>query len=144
MDTDRVRGVHLFHPARCGSRPGKDALGLDGFANCSFGFGCWCFYSEFFAEREQDIAKENRETDRQIARDMQHQATLETYFDRMTELILDNGLGTDKETSGARSIARTRTLVVLRSLDAERVGAVFRFIQDAELKDVISLAKGNL
>ena len=96
--------------------------------------------------REQDleIAEKNRETDRQIARDRQHQTTLETYFDRMTELILENGLGKKKVKKGVQSIARTRTLAVLRSLDAEWVGAVFRFIDDAELKDAISLAKGNL
>lgn len=38
---------------------------------------------------EQDIAKENRETDREIARDRQHQATLENYFDRMTALMVN-------------------------------------------------------
>ena len=92
---------------------------------------------------EQEIAQSSRETDRDIARDRQHQTTLETYFDRMTELILDNGLGTKKAKKGVQSIARTRTLAVLRSLDTERVGVVFQFIQDAGLDD-ISLANGNL
>ena len=95
-------------------------------------------------KNEQEIAKESRETDRQIARDRQHQTTLETYFDRMTDLLLEKKLRSSEKGDEVRSIARTRTLAVLRSLNAERVGAVFRFIEDAKLKDVISLAEGNL
>ena len=95
-------------------------------------------------EQDRDIAEKNRETDREIARDRQYQTTLETYFDRMADLLLKENLRNSGEGDEVRSIARTRTLAVLRSLDAERVGAVFRFIDDAELKDVISLKGGNL
>ena len=85
-----------------------------------------------------------RKSAQDIARNKQHQTTLETYFDRMTELILEKGLGTKKAKKGVQSIARTRTLIVLRNLDTERVGEVFQFIQDADLEDAISLAMGNL
>lgn len=85
-----------------------------------------------------------RRSEQAIARDRQRQTTLEAYFDRMTALILENDLGKKKVKKGVNSIARTRTLAVLRSLDAERVGAVFRFLDDADLKEVVSLAKANL
>lgn len=45
---------------------------------------------------------------------------------------------------GTRSIARTRTLAALRSVDAERVTALFNFIRDARLEKVVSLARGDL
>lgn len=73
-------------------------------------------------KNEQEIAKENR-----------HQTILENYFDRMTTLILDNGLGTDEENKGARSLARARTLTVLRSLDGERKGQVIQFLHESKL-----------
>ena len=85
-----------------------------------------------------------RKNERELARNKQHQTTLETYFDRMTALILENGLGTDDEEVGAEGIARTRTLAVLRSLDGERVTALINFIRDAGLGKGISFASGNL
>lgn len=85
--------------------------------------------------REQDrrIAEENREEDRRIADDRRNQATLEAYLDRMTELLLEKELRESQEDDEVRSIARTRTLAVLRSLDGQRKGQVVQFLQEAGL-----------
>lgn len=95
-------------------------------------------------EAEQEIAKSEREKDREIALERQRQQTLENYFDRITELILEKGLGPDADESVKR-LARTRTLTVLRDLDARRNQQVLQFIQEAKLfNTTISFEKADL
>ena len=94
---------------------------------------------------EQRIAKDNREEDRQIAEDNRNQATLEAYFDKMTQLILEENLAKDAEWNDVdkeklelvHTIAITRTLSVLRSVDGPRIRAVFQFLDDAQLDHII-------
>ena len=61
-----------------------------------------------------------------LARDIEEsrarEATLQDYFDRMTELMLDKGLCSSEPRPEVRVIARARTLTVLRRLDGERKG----------------------
>jgi len=66
------------------------------------------------------------------------EAALETYFDRMSELLLDkeNALLTSKPNSPQRDMASTRTLTVLRRLDVRRRNQVFNFLRDARLLGV--------
>jgi len=86
---------------------------------------------------EQEIAEKAREADREIAKDRQEQITLENYYDRMAELLLTHNLrektGDDDE---ERSIARARTLTVLRSLNSTRKGQVLRFLHESRLIDL--------
>lgn len=102
---------------------------------------------------ERDIAEKNRAEDEVIAENNRNQATLEAYFDRMTELILDEDLLIFNESDSVengdrkklvRTIGITRTISVLRSLDAVRVKAVFEFIEDAGLKKIITFKDANL
>lgn len=99
---------------------------------------------------EREIAEKNRAEDEAIAEDNRNQATLEAYFDRMTELILDedilifNESENDDRKKLVRTIGITRTITVLRILDAVRVKAVFEFIEDAGLKEIISFKGANL
>ena len=99
---------------------------------------------------EREIAEKNRAEDEAIAENNRNQATLEAYFDRMTELILDNDLLIFNESENddrkklVRTIGITRTISVLRSLDAVRVKAVFEFIEDAGLKEIITFKGANL
>ncbi len=100
-------------------------------------------------QRQQDltIAEKERETDREIAQARNEEAELQTYFDRMSELMLEYKLRpwvehqnseqvshfipptTDYET--ARTIARARTLTVLRRIkDPVRKGSVVRFLYE--------------
>jgi len=68
-----------------------------------------------------DAEEQRAKTDRGIALDRSRETALQTYLDRMTELIKE-GLRESKEDDAKRSIARARTLTVLRQLDRERKG----------------------
>ena len=107
--------------------------------------GWWLNKTQKDSEREQ--AEKNREEDRrraeqqaelerQIARERREQETLEQYFDRMTELLLKWDLREKAETdeeSEVRSLARSRTLAVLRNLGPERRGNVIQFLYESNL-----------
>ena len=107
------------------------------------------------------LNREGRKTEQEIAMDERHQGTLETYLDRMTELLLEKDLGRRGQVEEgaypegggqddlAASIARARTLAVLRTLDPARVSAVFRFLLETKvgeksLAEIVPLAGGNL
>ncbi len=97
-------------------------------------------------KEDKEIAQKNRKQDRAIADDRRNQAILEAYLDRMTELLLrKDGLRESQEGDEVRSIARTRTLAVLRSLDGHRKGQVVQFLYESDLigpKLVVVLLNG--
>ena len=62
-------------------------------------------------------------------------ATLQTYLDQMSDLMLAKELRTAKAGSAVRAVARTVTLATLRRLDGERKGEVVRFLAEAKLLD---------
>ena len=74
---------------------------------------------------------ENKRT-QELEADRQQQTSLDSYFDFMTELLSNNNLQTaDKDRY--RSIARTRTIALLRLLDGERKSQVLQFLYESEL-----------
>jgi uncharacterized protein YjbI with pentapeptide repeats len=75
----------------------------------------------------------NSSTQLKIADDNKREAALQTYMDKMSELMLDKGLLTSKSDDEIRNVARTRTLTVLRTLDGERRGILLQFIYDSHL-----------
>src|SRR6266568_7127478 len=100
------------------------------------------------ADTERQIAKERYEQDQQIALDKQRQDLLQAYLDRMSELLLEKGLRTSQADAEVRNVARTRTISVLRQLDAVRVGDVFTFLNEAGLMEtpepIVRLGDANL
>ena len=62
-------------------------------------------------------------------------ATLQTYLDQMSDLMLNKQLRTAKAGSPVRAVARTVTLATLRRLNGERKGEVVRFLAEAKLLD---------
>jgi hypothetical protein len=84
-------------------------------------------------EKADDTPEPSAKARIEIADDRQNQAALEAYFDRMTELLLKEGLRESKEGDEVQSIARTRTLAVLRSLDGGRKGQVVQFLYESGL-----------
>jgi uncharacterized protein YjbI with pentapeptide repeats len=72
------------------------------------------------------------QTELRIALERQRQTTLDQYFDNMTELILDRGLGSGATPEVIR-LAKTRTLIAMRDLDAGRNGQVVQFLRESEL-----------
>ena len=77
-----------------------------------------------------------KRTELKIALERQRQQTLENYFDRMADLILKEGLGSDSNKSVIR-LAMTYTLTAIRDLDAKRNKQVIQFLQELKLLNVV-------
>lgn len=95
------------------------------------------------------IANEKQhQSDTLIAQDQQQEAALQTYLDRMSDLLLNQNLRSSKPGDEVRIVARSRTLTVLSQLNAARKSAVITFLYEAGLISgnniVISLANANL
>ena len=58
---------------------------------------------------------------------------LQAYLDQMSTLLIERNLRGSEEASEVRTLARTRTLTVLKRLDPSRKPAVLQFLQEAEL-----------
>lgn len=83
---------------------------------------------------DQKIAAENRDADQNNARSRDNEAALQTYFDRMTDLLLIHKLKEAKDLSvEAKRIAQARTLNTLQRLDGERKGHLVQFLYSANL-----------
>lgn len=63
----------------------------------------------------------------------QREAALQTYIDKMSELLLVNNLRQSAEDDEVRKIARVRTLTVIRRLDPARKASLLRFLCEAGL-----------
>lgn len=79
------------------------------------------------------MSKSEKDTEREISEDRQRQALLEAYIDSMTSLLLKENLRISPEAAEVRSVARVRTLSVLRQLDGKRKGLVVRFLHESGL-----------
>jgi len=99
-------------------------------------------------EQDQKIAQQRYEQDQEIALDKQREDLLQTYLDRMSELLLKEGLRTSQADAEVRKVARARTISILRQLDVKRIEYVFAFLQEtglAKLPDpVVSLKDADL
>jgi uncharacterized protein YjbI with pentapeptide repeats len=84
-------------------------------------------------KEEQHMAQQRNEHDQQVAADTQNFELSQTYFERISELLLEHKLGTEESTPGALQVARARTLSVLRQLDARRKGGIILFLYGASL-----------
>src|SRR5438132_554728 len=91
----------------------------------------------------------NTRTEQKIALNKQQEDLLQTYLDRMSELLLEKDLAT-KPTDAARDVARVRTITILFQLDARRITYVFAFLREAKLMfiepntSIVDLNKANL
>lgn len=79
---------------------------------------------------ERLTAEARAKLEREIATDRQQEASLQSYLDRMSELLINENFNTS---ATLRNVARIRTLTVLRGLDEKRKGLVLLFLQEAEL-----------
>lgn len=102
-------------------------------------------------ETDIQIAATRYANDQQITADQQQEATLKTYLDDMSDLLLNHNLRKSKPGDEVSQVARERTLTTLRRLGADRNRIVLQFLQDAYLlgalgvKDpVIDLRNANL
>ena len=73
--------------------------------------------------------------DRSRDEEARREATLDSYFVQMSDLMLDGHLLNSKERSPVRQVARTITLATVRRLDGRRKGEDRRFLSEAGLLD---------
>lgn len=117
------------------------------------------------------FTKAQNENSNAIAENQRQEIVLQTYLDRMSELLLDKGKQSSSSNVGAASeqaaeigenalphpanpllnlkpealkIARARTLTALRQLDANRKGSLLQFLHDCDLLDSINLQEADL
>jgi uncharacterized protein YjbI with pentapeptide repeats len=87
------------------------------------------------SRRTKEDAERQRTADRQIADQRAQDDALQAYLDQIGTLLLDNDrpLRQSKEGDEVRTLARARTLTVLRRLDGERKGRVLQFLYESGL-----------
>ena len=86
--------------------------------------------------RATDNAAKQRETiERELSKDRMREDALQTYLDRMTELLLNEDLRNSKPEDECQAVARARTLTTLRGLDGDRKGLLLSFLYESKLLD---------
>jgi len=99
-------------------------------------------------EAEKVRAEQQAETDKEIAASNQREEALQSYVDRLSDLLIDKNLiikatkPEDKElVDAAADVIRVRTLSLLRRLgqDGERKGHVLRLLIDTEVISKLKL-----
>ena len=96
-----------------------------------------------------DAANERQhETELQIATDNQREAALQSYIDKISELLLEKKLRESGENDEVQTLARVRTLTVLPRLDGRRKASVVQFLYESGLihkdKKIIDLKGADL
>lgn len=96
--------------------------------------GLGALYANWVVQQnEQRRADRENKIEREIASERNQETALQNYLDKMTELLLDKDLRTSKPDDEVRTVARTRTLTVLRGLEKERKTSVMQFLVEANL-----------
>jgi uncharacterized protein YjbI with pentapeptide repeats len=87
-------------------------------------------------KRELEITEQRAKTDRQIAEEQRQDEALRAYIDEIGRLLLDKDNPLRKaqlQREGIRTLARARTLMVLRRVDSQRRRSVVEFLSEAQL-----------
>ncbi len=82
--------------------------------------------------------------EQKIALDNQRANLLQTYLDRMSELISEKNLRSSQDNDEVRILARARTLTVLTQLDGKRKGNLIQFLSESQLINIIDLSGADL
>jgi uncharacterized protein YjbI with pentapeptide repeats len=94
------------------------------------------------------FSTQQNQTSTQIATSQQQEACLQTYLDRMSDLLLNHNLRKSQPGDEVSQVAREQTLTTLRRLDGYHNNILLQFLQDAHLIDmknaVIDLHTANL
>src|SRR5215217_1755018 len=85
-------------------------------------------------EEQQRLVEERRAEAQQEVEEQRAQDTaLQAYLDQMSLLMLEKDLHDSEAGSDVRTLARARTLTVLRRLDGTRKGSVVQFLAESDL-----------
>lgn len=104
------------------------------------GLGIW------FQHLQQERIGKRENFEKDMAEDNQREEVVQTYLDRMSELLIGQKLLTLVENDPALDVARARTLSIFRRLknDADRKGSVVQFLYDTDLIKKLDLKKADL
>lgn len=116
--------------------------------------GAWWFSGQQ-RKAQREFEAGIREAQREFEDDRVRESALQTYLDRMTDLLLKEDLRNSEEDSDVRKLARARTLSTLSRLDPTRKRTVLEFLFEARLvgycdidynryKSIVSLANADL
>jgi uncharacterized protein YjbI with pentapeptide repeats len=89
------------------------------------------FNAQQHSNAQQSLQQQQHDT--RQALDQQQQSTLETYLDRMSDLLFTDKLAESKQGDEVRSVARARTLAALQNLNATRKGILLQFLYQSGL-----------
>jgi len=89
------------------------------------------------------LNRSERAGEQWIAQERIHEDALQIYLDRMTELMLKEKLCKSANDDETRSLARSRTITVLRILDGARKGIVATFLYESGLINIVPIIKLN-
>jgi uncharacterized protein YjbI with pentapeptide repeats len=100
------------------------------------GAGAW-YLTRQERKNELEIAERRIKEDRRISEERNQDEFLQNYLDKMTELLLDRELRSEKaeNDSPVRDVAHVRTITAFRKLDMGRRDLILQFLRDAELLD---------
>jgi uncharacterized protein YjbI with pentapeptide repeats len=85
------------------------------------------------AQQAQKIENQRAQAERELEEQRAQDEALQAYLDQMSSLLLEKDLRNSAEDSEARTLARARTLTVLRRLDPGRKATVIQFLVEADL-----------
>ena len=92
-------------------------------------------------------AKQGQVSDREKT-DNQRETALQGYIDKMSQLLLHEGLRESVEDGDVRKIARVRSLTLLQRLDADRKRSVLEFLHESHLiakgRHIVDLTEADL
>ncbi len=100
------------------------------------------------SRNERQANEQRAQTERDIAFDNHREEYLQTYIDKMSELLLHEKLRDSVEGDDVRKIARARTISLLPRLDSVRKRSVLQFLYESGLIDkgkcIIDLSGADL
>ena len=79
------------------------------------------------------FTRQQTQTESKIEENREREAALQMYVDRMSDLLTEKHLGTDKSPPEVRLVAQVRTTTTLGQLDRRRRNVVLRFLTTAGL-----------
>lgn len=106
-------------------------------------------FGALFRQEQAKRSEAQAELDKELANTNLSEEALQSYFDRLAELLLDRKLSIltkeDPVQEVALNVIRARTLSILRRLgeDSKRKGNVVRFLIDAELMSKLNLSESD-
>jgi uncharacterized protein YjbI with pentapeptide repeats len=83
--------------------------------------------------RQQQLENQRAKAEQELVEQRAQDEALQAYLDQMSTLLLEKNLRESKPDSEVRTLARARTLTVLRRVDGTRRGTVLQFLAESDL-----------